>query len=180
LLRPFVSLRLYGHVVAAGLPAMALISGAWFGLRLAGTEAWLGSVFGEGLWATWLASLPSAAAWSLVVLPIVFADLDAVTTFSPFWRSLARSLRFAALAPGLLLAFGLFRTVLSSAMDFAPACARAAGPPGESFWSASMLIVAAATALVILALRFVLHAVFYREFVWREREGKAAGRGHGS
>jgi len=172
--RPLLSLRLYAHVLAADVPAVALGAVAWFGLKAAGVEAHLAEMLGEGPWATWLAGLPSAVVHPLVTLPFVFAALDAVTTRSPFWRSLARSLRFAVCHPALLVTYGLFLFAFSAVLRLGTAFGRTAERPESALWFAVWLFGGLAAWLMGIAVMALLHPVYYRELVWRERESAVA------
>jgi len=177
--RAFLSLRLYGHVLMAGLPAMALHWGTYFGLMLAGLDVWIGEMVGRGPWGTWLAGLPPLLLASLVNLPFQFAALDTVTTFSPFWRSLGRNLRFAGRDPGLLVTYGLFVFAFSAAMRLGATFARTEGPPDARLWFALAFFGVLAAGLVGITVMTLLHPVYYRELVWREREREASHGGHG-
>ena len=171
--RPFQGLRLYGHVLAAGVPAVALGAAASLGLKAAGVETHLAEMLGEGPWAAWGAGLPVLLAASLVNVPFQFAALDAVTTGSPFWRSLARNLRFAGRDPGLLVTYGLFVFAFSAVFRLGTTFGRTAERPESALWLAAWLFGGLAVGLMGIAAMAVLHPAYYREFVWRERERHA-------
>jgi hypothetical protein len=173
--RPMLSLRLYGNVLMAGLPAIAAMWATSLGLMLAGASPALGGV-GQGIWANWVSRLPSAVLPNLVALPFVFAGLDAVATWSPFGRALRRNLRFATHNPWLLLGFGLVQAAIGSgsALTQAVIARHKDWLPEGWLWGGVPILGGLAAMLAIAALHTVIHPMFYREFVWREREAGQA------
>lgn len=176
--RPLLSLRLYGKVLAAGLPAAAVMWAAAFVPMLAHMGPRVKALVGCEPWGTWLGALPGALVAQIVALPFVFAALDAVATWSPPGRSLRRGLRFARRAPALLLGLGAVNIAFAALVLLGLACLRTrqAWHPEGLLWSTAVLFGGLAVVAVSVALGSVLCPVFYREFVWRERERDAAGR----
>ena len=174
--RPFESLALYVNVlVAGGLGCL----GAWatnlvLGLIPVGIpEAMLPE---DPLSRTFVQSLPGAVVGLLWGLPFVFAGIDAVVTRDRFGRCLARSVGFARRHGRLFAGFvvisaaesliGYWLSALQKTHSAGLGDAHYSGDIALP-WLAFALIVA---MLVIGALVFVL---YYREFVWREREAGA-------
>jgi len=172
--RPMLSLRLYGNVLMAGLPAIAVYWATSSGLIVAGVSPWLRELFGEGIGGEWAGQLPGVVLPTLVALPFVFAGLDAVATWSPFGRALRRNLRFAAHNPWLLLGFGLVQAAIGSgsALTQAVIARHKDWLPEGWLWGGVPILGGLAAMLAIAALHTVIHPVFYREFVWREREAQ--------
>ena len=177
--RPVLNLRLYVNVLMAGLPRWALMWGASFGLMLAGAGPWLGDLAGGEAWGKWLGCLPRVVLSNLVALPFVFAGLDAVAAWSPFGRSLRRNLCFVRRDPWLLLGFGLVQIGLGAAPALMQVLLsqREGWLPEGALWFAMLIFGALAVGLVVLAVLTVAPPVFYREFVWREREAAASSPG---
>jgi hypothetical protein len=169
--RPVLNLRLYGNVLMAGLPAIAAMWATSFGLMLAGVSPALGG-FGQGIWANWVSRLPGAVLPNLMVLPFSFAGLDAVATWSPFGLSLRRNLRFAARNLRLLLGFGLVQVAIGSGSALTEMLCRHRKDwlPEGTVWLVVLIVGGLAAWLMIVSVGAVVHPMFYREFVWRERE----------
>ena len=177
-LRPFESLALYINVlVAGGLGGL----GAWatnlvLGLIPVGVpEAMLPE---DPISRTFIQSLPGIVVGLVWSLPFAFAGLDAVVTRDRFSRCIARSVGFARRQGRLFAGFVVIHVAESLVTSWLNALqkthsaglgdARSSGAIALP-WFAAWIALLVAT-LVFGALVFVL---YYREFVWREREAEA-------
>jgi hypothetical protein len=175
---------LYLNVVAAGSVPAAIQWIVEMQTRPALESAgWLPVAGDVSFRAEMLRQLPGAVV-GLIVLPLAFAAIHVLATRMPFVEGLGRSLRFFWRNPGLAvgyaaLVFGL--TVGLSAV--LAAGTRWSQWAGDNPWATLsgqeiVLFIAVYAALafgVVLAylIDAVLSAVFYREFLWRDRQ--AAG-----
>jgi hypothetical protein len=171
--KPFRDRRLYLNVLVAGIPAYIL---AWaVGFGWACIRSRLPAVFRPA--DSFVGRLVPQALATVASLPFVFAALNVTVTRSPFGRSIRRGLRFAQREPWLLLGFGIIQILMSAGILFSMALFRE-----ERVWSplsalvgcgmdtALRSVICGGLVLLVAVVGVVFHPLFYREFVWRERE----------
>jgi hypothetical protein len=182
--RPVKSAGLYLNVLAAGgIPYL----GGWLLWMLASQPSWPAAetlVPGHPLVAQSLRSLATGTLW-IPLLPLAFSGIHVLVARVPFTRALARSARFAIGQWQLFAGFVLLHigTLLASA-GAAPLpklstqlSRQAAGTPGGAggtFFLGIVFLLGLAVCVAANGLvSTLILALFYREFVWREREAQS-------
>lgn len=173
-LRPFRDRTCYANVLLAAAPAylggVGLLALRNLCVFLAdGHIAPVSPEFWQ-LLDEWLAPLIT----TLVLAPLHFAPLHALTARVNYRQAVVRSVRFAYCQNRLFGGYALvvvgarlFQNVLEYTLPRAGHGGRVLDPtstPG---------LVALAVAVMLIPLQMVVGAFFYREFVWREREAEA-------
>lgn len=184
-LRSIESGGLYLNVLAAGgVPYM----GRWLLWTLASQLSWPHAetlVPGHPLVAEFLRRLAAGVPW-ILFLPFAFSAIHVLVARVPFTRALVRSFRFAVghcrlFAGFILLCIGasLLSTGAATQLKLLPELSnRARGAFGGAAGAALVWMVLTFGCLSLLAaiglVTALIEALFYREFVWREREAQGS------
>jgi hypothetical protein len=185
-LRPIESGGLYLNVLAAGgVPYL----GGWLLWTLASQLPWTPAetlVPGHPLVAQFLRGLAAGVPW-ILFLPFAFSAIHVLVARVPFTRALVRSFRFAVGHCRLFTGFLLLRVGASLLSTGAATPARFLrelfnrargtvwGTSGPLLvWMVLVFGFLGGLLVVIGLLTTLIDALFYREFVWREREAGQA------
>jgi hypothetical protein len=173
-LRPFRSGAVYLNVlVAAGAADFggSAFSALWnLAVFLIAGELPLSDPLADQALRQWPATLLS----TLLFLPLVFAGLDVLASKASFRQAIARSIRFAFSQKRLVAGYAIIaltEATILLALGMRDSSAGAPQAGGETSWVG--LAVFAGVFVLTLLVRIVAKALFYREFVWREREAAA-------
>jgi hypothetical protein len=174
-LRPFRSSAVYLNVlVAAGVVyfGWSAFSALWnLAVFLVAGELPLSDPFADQA----LRLLPAALLGTLLFLPLAFAGLDVLASKASFRQAIARSIRFAFSQKRLVASYAIIAlteaTILELALAMLPSSAGAPQAGGETSWVGLTVVVG--VFLLTLLVGILVKALFYREFVWREREAAA-------
>jgi len=181
ILRWLESWGLYLNVLAAGgLPSLAM----WMIDTVASQLPWVSAetLLPAHPLVSHFLDLLTKQLVGIVVLPFAFAGLDALVRQVHFGRALARSLSFArrhrslfagfaATSLGFAATLSAWGVLLRFTKIWASGPGADFGEQGKEFLiGISLLIAILAGAMLYTMAATVIGALFYREFVWRERE----------
>ena len=138
---------------------------------------------GHPLVAEYLRGVANGALW-ILLLPLAFSGIHVLVARVPFTRALARSTRFAVgqwqlfaglvlLHIGTFLSAGALRPCLKLSTELLNRLGGIAGDASGTFSLGIILFLGVVVCVVVGGLvNTLILALFYREFVWREREAQ--------
>ena len=176
-LRPFRSGEVYLNVLVAAGAAYFGGSAFWalwnLAVFLVAGELPLSDPFADQA----LRLLPALLS-TLLFLPLAFAGLDVLASKASFRQAIARSIRFAVSQKRLVAGYAIIAligaTISELALPMLPSSAAAPQAGGETSWVGHAMAVG--VFLLTLPVELVVSVLFYREFVWRERDAATAAR----